>query len=167
MVQWAAMIRSSVQRHLSALSCFVRPTQEFMKCTVGRDDAGGLWKCVLVSMQLHSHPGYLHMITCARFCSSMCVRACSVFTLWDFVLWKVCQAVSWERRKTRSEAGCCVRIGTKRERKHAALGNRRHTEKKWLQKKWRRHAVQVCLKPVPDVCAWQIFQTWQEKAGLG
>lgn len=39
---------SSVQRLLSALSCFVRLTQGFIKCRVGRHDAGGLWKRVLM-----------------------------------------------------------------------------------------------------------------------
>lgn len=35
---------SSVQRLLSALSCFVSLTQGFIKCRVERHDAGGLWK---------------------------------------------------------------------------------------------------------------------------
>lgn len=70
---------SSVQRLLSALSCFVRLTQGFIKCRVGRHDAGGLWKRVLMrvcggftSLHVYFLAAHRH-----RWCGSASQRACS------------------------------------------------------------------------------------------
>lgn len=141
-VQWYAELSyatcSSVQRLLSALSCFVRLTQGFIKCRVGRHDAGGLWKCVLVCV-------------CSRFASPCaCVFICVLVCVWDvsvtpvrmpvfaydymcsLVPRRACTRVFWSvfpiqglcplkgvpasqlrERKTRSEAGRGVKTGTK------------------------------------------------------
>ena len=79
LVQWAYATCSSVQRLLSALSCFVSLTQGFIKCRVGRHDAGGLWKCVLV---------------CVLVCVCVCVCVCGRLAwlcVYSSVYWLVCK----------------------------------------------------------------------------
>lgn len=114
-------ICSSVQRLLSALSCFVRPTQGFIKCMVGRHDTGGLWKCVLVWVCSFTSTGvfvkmcspsqhaclYLHMITCVHLGSVTCARGCVFFC---FPTQGLCPlkgvpSSQLRERKTRSQAG--------------------------------------------------------------
>lgn len=70
----------SVQRLLSALSCFVRLTQGFIKCRVGRHDAGGLWKWVLVCVFVYVSGLPCHVCVCVRGCCVCDVFVCmSVF----------------------------------------------------------------------------------------
>lgn len=121
----------SVQRLLSALSCFVRLTQGFIKCSVGRHDAGGLWKCVLVCVcsrfRLSSMYWFvrcacapvcmllcLHMITCVHLCAG--VRARVSFHLFSHsgtLHSQRCASKSAEREENKIWSRLGVRTGRK------------------------------------------------------
>ena len=77
---------SSVQRLLSALSCFVRLTQGFIKCRVGTHDAGGLWMWALVCVCVCVWAAGLPPCVCSRLCivfffCKMCPSHCACLCL--------------------------------------------------------------------------------------